>query len=65
MVNPKVLVYKTIYLSLAVQIITTLISLQGFFIKLNDKDKILKDILGIEAIVQFVETFLYIYYFCC
>ena len=61
MVNPKVLVYKTIYLSLAVQIITTLISLQGFFIKLNDKDKILKDILGIEAIVQFVETFLYIY----
>ena len=61
MVSPKVLVYKTLYLSLTVQIITTLISLHGFFIKLGDKDKVLKDILGIEAVVQFVETFLYIY----
>ena len=61
MVNAKLLVYKTIYLSLAIQIITTLISLHGFFIKLNEKDKILKDILAIEAIVQFVEAFFYVW----
>ena len=61
MVSPKVLVYKTLYISLAIQIITTLISLHGFFIKLNDKDLILKDILAIEAVVQFVESFLYIW----
>ena len=35
MVSPKVLVYKTLYISLAIQIITTLISLHGFFIKLG------------------------------
>ena len=61
MVSPKVLVYKTLYISLAIQIITTLISLHGFFIKLGDKDLILKDILAIEAVVQFVESFLYIW----
>mgnify|MGYP006100809395 CR=1 FL=1 len=61
MVNPKVLVYKTIYLSLAIQIITTLISLHGFFVKLDDKDNILKDVLAIEAIVQFVEAFFYVW----
>ena len=61
MVNAKLLVYKTIYLSLAIQIITTLISLHGFFIKLNEKDEILKDILAIEAIVQFVEAFFYVW----
>tara|TARA_B100001094_G_scaffold94045_2_gene89846 strand:+ start:37 stop:723 length:687 start_codon:yes stop_codon:yes gene_type:complete len=61
MVNAKLLVYKTIYLSLAIQIITTLISLHGFFIKLDEKDKILKDILAIEAIVQFVEAFFYVW----
>tara|TARA_Y100000356_G_C11226666_1_gene272374 strand:- start:457 stop:1143 length:687 start_codon:yes stop_codon:yes gene_type:complete len=61
MVNAKLLVYKTIYLSLAIQIITTLISLHGFFIKLDKKDEILKDILAIEAIVQFVEAFFYVW----
>ena len=61
MVSPKVLVYKTIYLSLAIQIITTLISLHGFYVKLDDKDNILKDVLAIEAIVQFVEAFFYVW----
>ena len=51
------LVKQSIHLSLFVQIVTTLISLDGFLIKLNPKDQVLKDILGIETIVQFVEGF--------
>jgi len=61
MVSPKELVYKTIYLSLVIQIVTTLISLHGFFVKLDDNDEVLKDVLAIEAIVQFVETFFYVW----
>ena len=61
MVKPLELVYHTIYLSLVIQIVTTLISLHGFYIKLDDKDSILKDVLAIEAIVQFVETFFYVW----
>ena len=61
MVKPLELVYHTIYLSLVIQIVTTLISLHGFYIKLDDKDSILKDVLAIEAIVQFIETFFYVW----
>ena len=61
MVKPLELVYHTIYISLVIQIVTTLISLHGFYIKLDDKDSILKDVLAIEAIVQFVETFFYVW----
>ncbi len=55
------LVKQSIHLSLFVQIVTTLISLDGFLIKLNPTDQVLKDILGIETIVQFVEGFFYIW----
>ena len=55
------LVKNSIYLSLAIQILTTFISLDGFNIKIPPKDNILKDILGIEAFVQFVEAFFYIW----
>ena len=55
------LVKNSIYLSLAVQILTTLISLDGFNIKIPPKDNILKDILGIETFVQFIEAFFYIW----
>jgi len=55
------LVKNSIYLSLVVQIITTLISLDGFSIKIQPKDNILRDILGIEAFVQVVEAFFYIW----
>ena len=61
MVKPLELVYHTIYLSLVIQIVTTLISLHGFYVKLDDKDEILKDVLAIEAVVQFVETFFYVW----
>lgn len=49
------------YISIIVQIITSLVSLHGLFLKLEPTDRILKDILGIETFVQFVETFTYIW----
>ncbi len=55
------LVNKSIKFSLAIQIITTFISLDGFRIELDDKDKILKEILTIETIVQIVEGFFYLW----
>ena len=55
------LVGKTIYFSLFVQIITTLVSMDGLTYDLNDKDKILKDILILETIVQIVEAIFYVW----
>ncbi len=55
------LVGKTIYFSLFVQIITTLVSLDGLNYDLNNRDKILKDILILETIVQIVEAIFYIW----
>lgn len=53
------LVLKTIKASLWVQIITTLISLDGFRFSVDPKDAILKEILFIETFVQFVEGYFY------
>ena len=53
------LVYQTINVSLFVQIITTLISLDGFRYPVEPTDTILKEILFIEVFVQFVEGFFY------
>ena len=55
------LVGKTIKFSLFVQIITTLVSLDGLFIKIPKKDSILQEILAIEAFVQFIEGFFYVW----
>ena len=55
------LVGKTIYFSLFVQIITTLVSIDGLRYDLNDRDKILKDILILETIVQIVEAIFYVW----
>ena len=55
------LVKQTIYLSLFIQITTTLVSLDGFSYNLLPKDRILKEVLWIEAFVQFVETFFYVW----
>ena len=57
----KSLVHKTIYISLALQFITTLISLDGFRYKLNPIDNILKDILKIETVVQIIEGMVYLW----
>jgi len=40
------LIKRTIYFSLFAQILTTVISMDGFNYELNGKDKILKDILS-------------------
>ena len=55
------IVSKTIYASLAVQIITTVISLGGIFKKLKEKDVVLQEILVLEAVVQFIESMFYIW----
>ena len=60
MINNK-LVEKTIYVSLWVQFITTTLSLDGLNYELAIEDTILKDILVLEAFVQFVEAFFYIW----
>jgi bacteriorhodopsin len=57
----KGLVKKTIWFSLIVQIIIGVVSLHGFFVNIPEKDIILKDILGMETVVQFVELFFYIW----
>ena len=51
----------TVYISILVQVLTGLVSFSGVFFKLNDKDKILTEILGLETIVQIVEGFFYLY----
>jgi bacteriorhodopsin len=52
---------NTIYLSLAAQFITTIVSLDGIKYKLNDNDKILQDILKLELFVQVIESVFYIW----
>ena len=55
------LVKQTVYLSLLVQLVTTVISLNGLTYSLKPEDMILQDILMLEAIVQFVEAGFYIW----
>ena len=55
------LVEKTIKFSLFVQIITTFVSLDGLFVKIPAKDSVLQEILAIEAFVQFIEGFFYVW----
>tara|TARA_Y100000389_G_C17444948_1_gene510995 strand:- start:1208 stop:1903 length:696 start_codon:yes stop_codon:yes gene_type:complete len=54
-------VTKTIYLSLFVQIVTSLISLDGVNIELDKNDIVLQDILNLELFVQLVEAVFYIW----
>ena len=54
-------VKNSIYLSLLLQLITTLIPFDGFSVKLKKKDKVLQEILSIETFVQFVEMIFYIW----
>lgn len=54
-------VARTIYLSLIMQLTTTLISLDGLNYELEETDQILREILVLEAFVQFIEAFFYIW----
>jgi bacteriorhodopsin len=49
-------------LSILIQIITGIIGIQGIFLNLTDKHIILKEILTLEMIVQFVELFFYVFF---
>ena len=53
------LVYKTIYISLLIQIITTIITLRGVSYKLKPQDQVLKETLNLENIVQIIEALMY------
>ena len=54
-------VSRTVYASLAIQLGTTAISLDGLNYELSEKDEILHDILLLEAFVQVVEAVFYIW----
>lgn len=55
------LVTYSIYLSLILQLITTILPFDGFTVKLEPEHRILQDILGIETFVQIVEMIFYIW----
>lgn len=55
------LVKNTIYISLFVQFLTTILSYDGLSYKLKDKDKVLSDVLRLELIVQIIEFCFYIW----
>jgi|TARA_Y100000992_G_scaffold193722_1_gene131631 bacteriorhodopsin len=57
----KELLLLTVKISLIIQFITGFITFGGVFIKLKEEDKILRDILLIETIVQLIEGLWYIY----
>lgn len=57
----KDLLLLTVQISLIVQLLTGLVSAGGIFIKLDDKDLILHDVLLIETIVQLIEGLFYVY----
>uniref|UniRef100_A0A6C0C522 Uncharacterized protein n=1 Tax=viral metagenome TaxID=1070528 RepID=A0A6C0C522_9ZZZZ len=61
LLETNTLVSKTIYLSLIIQIITTIISFEGLLKKLKEKDYVLKEILVLEGVVQLIESFFYIW----
>ena len=60
MIN-NILVKQTVYVSLLMQLVTTLISLDGLNYNLLPRDSVLHDILILEAIVQFIEAGFYIW----
>ena len=57
----KLTVKNTVKFSLIVQLITGIITLYGLFITLDEKHNILRGILGLETLVQFVELSFYLW----
>ncbi len=54
-------VKNTVYFSIIIQIISTVITWEGLFKKLKGSDVVLKEILAIENIVQIIEFTFYLY----
>jgi bacteriorhodopsin len=48
--------------SIIVQILTGLVSMQGIFLSIPEQHVILREVLTLETIVQFVELFFYVYF---
>ena len=54
-------IYTSAYYSLVIQFIIAVICLLGTFIKLDDQDKILHEVLVLETVVQFIEFSFYVW----
>ena len=54
------IVTKTMLISLTFQVILIFIGFSGFFIKLEEKDNILTDVLIMDTIVQAIEALMYL-----
>lgn len=50
----------TIYLSIFMQILTGILPIPALFVKTTEDNQVLKDVLKVETLVQFVEGFFYI-----
>lgn len=59
--SPKQILLYTVYLSLIVQIVVGLIQLHGLTFEFNDNEIILRDVLILETLVQFIEATFYVY----
>ena len=55
------LVLKSVYFSIIMQFITGVIQLDGLFVKVPEKDNILKDVLKLDTAVQFIEAMFYVW----
>ena len=55
-----VVLYST-YLSVLMQLVSGIVQFDGLFIRLQQKDRILTDILYLETIVQFIEGLFYVW----
>ena len=55
------IIFDTGYISLIIQLITGILGGVGIFIKLNEKDKILTEIIIMETVVQFIEFLFYLW----
>lgn len=53
-------VITTIYISIIMQIITGLLPIPALFLKTKESDQVVKDVLKVETLVQFVEGLFYI-----
>lgn len=60
-VSSKDILLYTVYFSLIIQLLTGVVQLHGLTFKFNEDNIILKDVLILETVVQFVEAFFYVY----
>ena len=59
--TPKQLLFYSVYFSLWIQLITGMVQIHGILIEIDKGDFVLKEILILETIVQFIEAVFYVY----